>query len=126
MGEVLKTRAEREQHQVVEDMIDRGIADSESEALRRLIDAGAREYGYSAASYRDTGLRRVTRRVGWGFAIAALLWFGATLLLPVGYRLPGFGAAFASLAAFAIDRGLGRVEPGLSDRLRGFLPGGRA
>ena len=61
MGEVKTARVTNTQSEAIGDMVDRGQADSESEAHRMFLDAGMAEYGYRAeGTTGDTRLKRLT------------------------------------------------------------------
>jgi hypothetical protein len=121
MAQQKNTRLERHQLQAIEDMVDRGIADNESEAHRMLLNAGKREYGYKNGGYTDTMLRLATFRVGVLLAIAGIVGLAFTFAYPVSARLPSFAVLVVGAGLYGVSSVLERHEPQVSQRLKGLL-----
>lgn len=118
MAKSKSIRLEKQERDVMNDMVERrGLADNESEAHRRLLRAGMREYGYENGSYSKSRLTWIASQMAWSFGLVALLWFGVTMLAPVRFRIIGYGLAFASLGCAGLYHLLDRHEPAISKTL---------
>jgi len=78
------------------------------------------DYGHVPS---NTTLRRATRRVADLASVTALVWTGVTFALPLGLRAYAIPLFMVAVFMYAVDHGLGRVEPRVSDRLFGWVGG---
>lgn len=97
-----------------------GDADNQSEAARKLIDTGAETLGYGIAN-PQTRLRGIIQRSADGFALAAIIWVGLTLVAPVGYRALSIPLFAVALGLYGFDRLIAAREPHLSKRLAAMI-----
>lgn len=105
MAQRRSTRLEKQHLDAMEDMVERGLADNESEAHRMLLTDGMRQYGYKNGGLEtDSGLANAFGTVGWIFAIVAFTWLGTTFFWPINLRMPALGFALASVLAFGLER----------------------
>lgn len=123
MGKSYSVRLPQRQEEVIEDMQDRGDADSDTEALRELIDAGMAQYGYRGRQKAETPLKQATSRFAWVFALIGLTWLATTVYLPVSLRVPAVFAFMASAGLFAFEKILESHEPGITNQLRRLYGG---
>lgn len=119
MGEVKSAQLTRKQLEVIEDMVDAGEADNQSEALRDLLDEGMRTYGYRAGRNGNTTLKWMSKEMGKLFAYAGMAWLAFFWAFPVGFRLPGALVMVAALGMFGVWLLLDRYEPAVTKRLFG-------
>lgn len=110
-------RVTNEHESCIEDMVDRGIADSGSEAHRLLLNEGMRQYGYAAGECRDTRLKWLCREFARAFAWVGIAWLALTLFFPVGFRVGAIFAVWASLGCVVLLFVLDRHEPAVSQRI---------
>lgn len=128
MAESRGVRLEKSHREAIKDMVDaRGIADNGNEAIKQLLDAGMREYGYrNGAENGDTTLKRLTAEFARAFTWIGIAWLTLTMLLPVGFRLGAAFAFFAALGCFAVYVALDRREPRVSKWIMGAFGGEKA
>lgn len=114
-----------ESHQIetIETMVEQDKADTESEALRILLNSGMVEHGYRAGRNGNTLLKTFTRRLAWAFALIGIVWMATTLFMPVLVLRPAFAAMSASLGMFGLHRVLDEHEPAITNRLRALTGG---
>lgn len=118
MAQVKSARFTKDQEHAIEDMVERGYADNESEAHRMLVNAGMQEYGYRNGEHRDTALKAVVHRVSWLFMTAGLVGMAFTVAYPVPARLPSFAVVGAGVFLFGVYHVLEEHEPKVSNQLR--------
>jgi hypothetical protein len=123
MAEHKSIRLETHQIDAIEDMVDRGEADNQSEALRRLLNSGMAQYGYRAGKNGNTTLKTFTHRLMWAFALIGIVWMATTLAAPVALRMPAYAAMSASVGMFGVYRVLEAHEPAVTNKLRSLLGG---
>lgn len=121
MAETKSARFSKEQIDAIEDMVEQGRADNQSEAHRMFVNAGMREYGYVNGGMKETKLRWAVRETSKLCLYAGILLLGLTWLYPVIFRLAPFGPIVAGLVLHGADRALGSVEPDVSNYLRGLI-----
>lgn len=122
MAETYTARLTKEQEDAIDDMVGSDKADNDSEALRMLITAGMREYGYRNGETNQTVLRTAIQEMAKWFFISGFVLLGVTYFLPVELRLVAVGPIFSGLFLSGVDRALESVEPRVSKKLRGFVP----
>lgn len=108
----------------LKEMVESGHADNRSEALKMTMQSGFREYGVVSHTSTDTRLRETARRLAFGFAMVGAVVLGLTYFGSIEARLLGIVPWMMALGCYGVDRGLGQVEPAVSNRLRGVLPSG--
>jgi len=123
MAETKSARFSKEQVTAIEDMVEQGKADNQSEAHRMFVNAGMREYGYVNGALKETKLRWEVRETSKLCLYAGVLLLGLTWLYPVIFRLAPWGPIVAGLVLHGADRLLGNVEPDVSNWLRGLVGG---
>jgi len=127
MAERKSVRLEKQQLDAIEDMVDRGIADNESEAHRMCLNAGKREFGYKNGHYTDTRLKDWLTQGAYLLTMAGLVGLAFTFAYPVGARIPSFAVIVVgvSIQAFVVPA-VEKREPKISKRLKGLLGGDTA
>jgi len=124
MGDPCTFNLDEEQQEIVQEYMDVTEA-SQSEAGRRLINAGGNQLGYGdVETDPETRLRQVIMRSADAFALAAIIWVGLTLVAPVGYRAFAIPLFAVSLALYSTDRVLKAREPHVSKRLAAMIATG--
>lgn len=123
MGETLSGHVDTDQVEAIQEMVEAGEADNQSEAIRRALRVGLSEMGYHNGVRTDTQLRTVARRFRDAFLLLGVLWVGVSFWLPIGWRSLAAAPVAAGLACHVIDRGLARREPDVSNRLRALVGG---
>ena len=111
-------RVDSDLHEGIRQMQECYGIEHRSDAVRKAIREGLEGMGIRNGKHRDTALRQGMRRVADATAMLALLWLGATFLAPIGFRAWVIPIALVSIAMYASDRVLARVEPSVSRRLR--------
>jgi len=124
MAEVRSVRLDKQQIEALSRMEGDELADNQTEALRRVIDAGLAEHGYLDGREADTDLRQTARSIGFVFAMVGAFAVGLAFFGPLTSRLLAFTPWVMSLGCYALDRGLKHYEPSVSARL-GLLGGER-
>lgn len=120
MGDRYSFRLDNQQEDILEEIIDTEEC-NQTEAAKRAINAGGETLGYGDVGQPRTRLRGIIQRSTDGFALAAIVWVGLTLVAPVGYRalaIPLFGIA---LALHGLDKAIAAYEPHLSHRLAAMI-----
>jgi len=125
MAEHKTIRLEKHQIEAIEDMVDRGEADTQTEAHRILLNAGKREFGYKHGGCSETRLRSTLRKARNAFAWVAVALIGATWFYPVEFRLLVFMPLFSAGFLYLLDDVVGRHEPKVTKRLKGLFGGER-
>jgi len=123
MAETKSARFTKEQTAAIEDMVEKGKADNESEAHRMFVNAGMREYGYTNGGYNQTTLRKATQEMAKVFLVAGLALVGVTFFYPVTFRLMAIGPIVSGLFLLGVERILADVEPSVSNKIRGLFGG---
>jgi len=123
MAERKSVRLEKHQLDAIEDMVERGIADNESEAHRMCLNAGKREFGYENGHYTDTTLKRTVYTVASLLTVAGVTGLVFTFAYPVPARLPSFSVVIVGGVLFGVHRLLQSHEPKVSKRLKRLLGG---
>jgi len=119
MGERKSVRITGEQDAAIDDLQDRDKAESESEALRMLITAGMRHYGYRATGNGNTSLKWLSGELARLFAYIGLGWLAFFWAFPVKFRVLGAVVLVMALGMVAVYAVLDQVEPAVSERLFG-------
>lgn len=113
---------EKQQRDAIDDVLDDGEADNESEAARTLINAGMAKLGYGTTNHHtDTPLKQLAAEFGRAFAWIGIGWLAFTFSAPVEWRL---GAVFAFAAAFGCTGlyvVLEKHEPKVSNSLKRLI-----
>ena len=125
MAQQKNTRLEKHQLDAIADMVDRGLADNESEAHRMLLNAGKEEFGYKNGQTvtTDTALNRLTQKFGYVFALIGIVWLATTITYPVSLRMPAIAALSSSVSCFAMHKALDAREPAVTNKLRALVGG---
>jgi len=120
MGDPHSFRLDTEQQEILSECIKAEGCD-QSEAARKIINAGGAKLGYSDHADPSTRLRRVIQRSADGFALTGLIWVGLTLLAPVGFRALAIPLFAVSVSLYAAEKALASYEPYVSQRLAAML-----
>lgn len=112
------------QREAIEDLVDKGKAENESQAHRMLVNAGMEAYGFTPRGATDTRLRVMAGELAKLFAYVGIAWIAFFWAFPVQFRLVGAAVVVAALGMVGVYVALGYVEPDLSRRL--FSRGERA
>jgi len=123
MAERKSVHLEQHQLEAIEDMVNRGLADNESEAHRILLNEGKRGYGYKNGSYSDTVLKSVCGEMSKLFLLAGVVLVGVTYFYPVSLRLVALGPIISGLFLLGVERILESHEPKVTNTLRGLIGG---
>jgi len=123
MAKQKNTRLEKHQLEAISDMVDRGLADNESEAHRMLLNEGKRAYGYKNGSYSDTALKRICGELAKAFALIGIVLVGVTYFYPVSFRILAIGPLVSSGFLFAVESLLESYEPKVSNKIKGLFGG---
>jgi hypothetical protein len=125
MGKRTTIRLETRQIRAAERMEESGDADSQSEALRQLVNAGMEELGYgNGETPHTTTLQRLTRESARALIYVGVGWLLLGWMFPVSYRAPAAAVVVAGAGLLAFERVLEEYEPGVSRRLFGWYGGG--
>ena len=119
MAETKGARLTRRQIDAIDDMVERGVADNESEALRSLVDEGMRVHGYRAGRNGNTKLKTMSKELAKLFSYAGMAWLAFFWAFPVGFRLPGVLVLIAAMGMIGTYLVLDKYEPAVSARLFG-------
>jgi hypothetical protein len=124
MAERVSVQLEQHQREAISDMVDRGIADNESEAHRMCLNAGKREFGYKNGHYTETSLLSWLTQAAYLLTMAGLVGLAFTFAYPVGARIPSFAVIVVgvSIQAFVVPA-VEKREPKVTKRLKGLLGG---
>jgi len=123
MAKQKNTRLEKHQLDAIEDMVDRDVADNESEAHRMLLNEGKRAYGYKNGGYTETTLKQATHEAAKWFLVAGLVLVGVTYFYPVSLRLVAIGPIVSGLFLMGVERVLESHEPKVSNKIKGLFGG---
>jgi hypothetical protein len=126
MAQVKSARFTKEQEQAIEDMVERGMADNESEAHRMFVNSGMREYGYQNGGYTNTALKGFVARGAWLLTVAGLVGLAFTFAYPVPARVPSFAVLVVGVVLFPVREWLDSREPDVSNKLRALFGGEKA
>jgi len=107
----------------LDDMQQRGIASSRSEAVALAVERGLDDLGYRGSNRRQTGLRQIIQHAYIGSLWAVMVLAGLTWFGPLEVRLLVIGLLPVPIALFVVDIGLARVEPRVSEALVAALGG---
>ena len=108
---------EQRQVEALEQMVDYGDADNQSEALRTALDAGAQSLGYRNGRKHDTTFRQSVRRMADAVGLLGLFIVGLTFWGPMEWRILVVVPFLMAAVLYGTDRLLARVEPTVSNRL---------
>lgn len=120
MGDSYSFHLDPEQQEVIEQYMQETDA-NQSAAGRKLISAGAETLGYGDFGEPTTRLRGIVQRSTDGFALAAIIWVGLTLVAPVGYRALAIPLFAIAVSLYALDKAIAAYEPHLSRRLAAMI-----
>jgi len=123
MAETKSARFSREQTEAIEDMVDKGLADNQSEAHRMLVNAGMHEYGYSNGGYSETALKRICGELAKAFLLVGVVLVGVTYFYPITFRVLAVGPIVSGLFLLGVESVLENVEPKVSNRIKRLLGG---
>jgi hypothetical protein len=123
MAETKSARFSKAQTEAIEDMVEQGKADNQSEAHRMFVNAGMREYGYVNGGYTDTVLKQATHEAAKWFLVAGLVLVGVTYFYPVSLRLVAIGPIVSGLFLMGVERVLESHEPKVSNKIKGLFGG---
>lgn len=126
MAQHTSVRLEKEERDAIEHMEETNRADNLSEAHRKLLRAGMREYGYENGNMTETALKRFSAEFARAFVWIGLAWLGVTVVAPVEYRLGAVFALFAAVGSSGVYVALDRHEPRVSEWFSGLRGGGKA
>jgi Arc/MetJ-type ribon-helix-helix transcriptional regulator len=122
MGEKVQGRVDTQTADALERMVEDGVADNESEALRRALHLGLAEDGYLDGKESETDLRQTARSLGFVLAMVGSVFVGLALFGPLRIRLLAITPWVMAVGCYGLDRILVYYEPSLSARL-GLLGG---
>lgn len=123
MAQVKSVRLSKQQEQAIQDMVERGTADNESEAHRMLVNSGMREYGYQNGGYADTMLKGLVSQAAWLLTVAGLVGLAFTFAYPVPARVPSFAVLVVGVVLFPVREWLESREPDVSNKLKALVGG---
>jgi len=103
--------------EAIQDMVERGEAGNESEALRNFINEGMSNYGYRAGRNGNTTLKWMSKEFARLFSYSGMAWIVFFWAFPVQFALPGVMLLFAALSMIASYLALDRYEPAVSHYL---------
>lgn len=115
MSQTVTAKLDNDQVEYLQELVDRGHADSISEAVRNEVDAEWVPW--------NTPLRKWARVFANVTGLFGLLWLTLTMAFPLGFRVWAFPFLAMSVGLFGFDRVLAYVEPGVSRRLFGRIGG---
>ncbi|MFB6198175.1 MAG: hypothetical protein ABEI52_07905 [Halobacteriaceae archaeon] len=118
MAQQKNTRLEKHQIDAIKDMVERGVADNESEAHRMFLSAGMREYGYENGEYGDTALKGFVAQAAWLLTVTGLVGLVFTFAYPISARMPSFAVLVAGVGLIPVREWLESREPDVSNRLK--------
>jgi hypothetical protein len=117
---------EKQQRDGLEAVVEHGGADNESEAARRLINAGMAELGYGDGAPAESPLKQLSAEFGRAFAWVGVAWLAITLVAPVELRLGAVFAFAAALGCSVLYVVFDKHEPGISAALKRLFGGGES
>lgn len=115
MAKQVNTRLERRQIDGIEEMVDAGMADNQSEAHRMALDAGLADHGCANGHSRTTWLQLFSSEMSKVLIYLTVGWMGATLFFPVEFRFVSVYLFAATIGVVGVDRVLARLEPSVTD-----------
>jgi len=118
MAERKSVRLEKQQLDAIKDMVERGIADNESEAHRMCLNAGKREFGYENGEYSQTTLLHFVQNAGWLLLVAGFVGLGFTFAYPVAARIPSVLVGMTGAISLAVADLLEDKEPDVTKSLK--------
>ena len=118
MGKPKSVRFNQQQLDALEELKERGKADSETEAHRMLLNAGMQRYGFTIAGNGDTWLKRLAGELARLFAYLGVAWLAFFALFPIQFRMIGVAIVVLAVAMTAIRLVLGQVEPRVTHALQ--------
>jgi len=126
MAEVKSARFTKEQENAIADMVERDLADNESEAHRMLITSGMRGYGYTNGEYSETTLKRGVEAAAKSMTIAGMVGLAFTFAYPIAARVPSFAVLAFGVALYVAAQVLADAEPQVSNRIKRYFGGDSA
>lgn len=121
MAELKSIRLEKHQIDAIEDMEERGDADTQTEAHKRLLNAGLREFGYFNGEYTDTALKSIVGQLSTYMLVAGVVWTGLTWYYPRVYAMPAIGLFLSGLFLGGVERALQDYEPRVTNKLKAMF-----
>ncbi len=119
MGKPYSIRFNPSQEEAIEDLQDRGKAESDSQAHRLLVNAGMQQYGYRVdGAHGNTWLKRLAGELARLFAYLGVGWLAFFALFPVQFRMIGVAIVVLAVAMTALRLVLGQVEPRVTHALQ--------
>lgn len=109
MAQQKNTRLEKQQLDAISAMVDKELADNESEAHRMLLNAGIEQYGLGVTGSGST-LSKVATQFAWIFGIVGVAWLAITITYPVGLRVPAVAAFSSSFGCWALGQAVDHYE----------------
>jgi len=127
MAQNVTARTDQSHRDALDAYVSDGEADSRSEALRETSTAELARMGYMNGTTKDTTLRKLFREFARVFSYGGFAWLGLTVMMDLALRLAGVWLLAVGLVLFGIDRGLARLEPRVSNGIKGiFIQGEKA
>jgi hypothetical protein len=123
MAKQKNTRLEKHQLEAISDMVDRGLADNESEAHRMLLNEGKRAYGYKNGGYSDTALKQACGKLARAFLLIGVVLIGVTYFYPITFRILAVGPILSGLFLLGVESLLESHEPKVSNRIKRLFGG---
>lgn len=117
MGKPKSVRFNQQQERALDDMVERGEADSQTEAHRMLVNAGMRQFGYRASGNGDTQLKWLAKEMARLFSYIGVGWILFFWAFPVSFAMPGVAVLFMALSMVGAYMLLDAKEPAISKRL---------
>lgn len=118
MAERVTARTDKDHREALDQMIERGEADSRSEALRQTSQANLARRGYMNG-HGTQSVAAGLQTVGTVFGLVGLAWLAATMFWPVTLRTPSMAFLVAAVGCFAVKRAVTRFEPRTIERIFG-------
>jgi len=119
MGERKSLRFETQQLDAATDMVETGQADDQSKAIRKFIDEGMRQYGYTANGTEHTQLRWMAKELAKLTSYIGVGWLVFFWAFPVQFRMAGAFILLMALVLTGVYIVLDAKEPAISNRLFG-------
>lgn len=116
--ENVSIRLSKHKREQIGSLVDRGYASNETDAHRKALNEGLRQYGVTVNGNGDTWLKRLAGELARAFAYLGVAWLGFFALFPIRFRLIGVAIMVMALALVAIRLVLGQVEPRVTHALQ--------
>jgi len=123
MSEKLGVTFDESQVKALEEMQERGEADSYSEAGRIACSEGLRKLGYQNGENKDTMLKSTVQVLANVFTLTGMVGLGFTFAYPVPARLPSFAILAFGVFLYSAGKALEQHEPKVSKRLKRLFGG---